>query len=49
MLAPCAVRSLRADLEPGTFVIPDQVVDRTQSRIGTFFDVSAVHVPFADP
>jgi 5'-methylthioadenosine phosphorylase len=49
VLAPCAVGSLRADLGPGTFVLPDQVVDRTDGRPGTFFDVGAVHVPFADP
>ena len=37
------------DLGPGSFVLPDQVVDRTNGRAGTFFDVGAVHVPFADP
>jgi 5'-methylthioadenosine phosphorylase len=49
VLAPCAVGSLRADLGPGTFVLPDQLVDRTDGRPGTYFDVGAVHVPFADP
>lgn len=49
VLAPCAVGSLRNDLRPGTFVLPDQLVDRTDGRVGTFFDVGAVHVPFADP
>lgn len=49
VLAPCAVGSLRGDLGPGTFVLPDQVVDRTDGRPGTFFDTGAVHVPFADP
>src|ERR1043165_8981546 len=29
VLAPCAVGSLRADLGPGSLVVPDQVVDRT--------------------
>jgi 5'-methylthioadenosine phosphorylase len=49
VLAPCAVGSLRAELGPGTFVVPDQLVDRTTSRSQTFYDEGAVHVPFADP
>lgn len=49
VLAPCAVGSLRPELGPGTFVLPDQVVDRTSGRRGTYFDTGAVHVPFADP
>lgn len=49
VLAPCAVGSLRADLGPGTFVLPDQVVDRTSGRRSTFFDTGAAHVGFADP
>ncbi len=49
VLAPCAVGSLRPDLGPGTFVLPDQVVDRTSGRVQTYFDTDAVHVPFADP
>jgi 5'-methylthioadenosine phosphorylase len=50
VLGPCAVGSLRGDLGAGTFVVPDQLVDRTTSRIQTYFDAgAAVHVPFADP
>jgi 5'-methylthioadenosine phosphorylase len=49
VLAPCAVGSLRPELGPGTFLLPDQVVDRTSGRVGTYFDTGAVHVPFADP
>jgi len=49
VLGPCAVGSLRADLGPGTFVLPDQLVDRTSGRVRTYFDTGAVHVPFADP
>jgi 5'-methylthioadenosine phosphorylase len=49
VLAPCAVGSLRAELGPGTFVIPDQLVDRTTGRAQTFFDEGACHIPFADP
>jgi 5'-methylthioadenosine phosphorylase len=50
ILAPSAVGSLRADLRPGTFVVPDQVVDRTSAREHTVFGPGAVgHVGFADP
>jgi 5'-methylthioadenosine phosphorylase len=51
LLAPGAVGSLRPDLAPGSFVVPDQVVDRTRGRAGTFADRpgGACHVPFADP
>jgi 5'-methylthioadenosine phosphorylase len=49
VLAPCAVGSLRPGLRPGTFLIPDQVVDRSSGREGTYFEQGAVHVGFADP
>ncbi|MFF4953276.1 S-methyl-5'-thioadenosine phosphorylase [Streptomyces chattanoogensis] len=49
ILAPCAVGSLRRDLGPGTLAIPDQLVDRTNGRVQTFYDEGAVHVSFADP
>lgn len=50
VLAPCAVGSLRRDSGPGTFVICDQLVDRTHSRADTFYDgPQVVHVSLADP
>lgn len=50
VLAPCAVGSLRADLGPGTFVVCDQLVDRTCGRADTYFDGPQVtHVSLADP
>jgi 5'-methylthioadenosine phosphorylase len=49
VLAPCAVGSLRPDLGPGRLVVPDQLVDRTTTRVQTFYDTGAVHVTFADP
>jgi 5'-methylthioadenosine phosphorylase len=49
VVAPCAVGGLRPELGPGSFVVPDQLVDRTTSRIQTFYDTGAVHVNFADP
>ena len=45
-----AVGSLKESLEPGKFVIVDQFIDRTFSRIKTFFDEEIVaHVSMAKP
>jgi 5'-methylthioadenosine phosphorylase len=50
IVAPYAVGSLRAGLGPGTFVLPDQFVDRTSGREHTYFDGPDVrHVSAADP
>ncbi|GIF07118.1 S-methyl-5'-thioadenosine phosphorylase [Actinoplanes siamensis] len=49
IIAPCAVGGLRPELGPGTFVVPDQLIDRTSGRVQTFYDEGAVHVSFADP
>ncbi|HEY5033106.1 MAG TPA: 5'-methylthioadenosine phosphorylase, partial [Actinomycetes bacterium] len=49
VVAPSAVGGLRADLGPGTLVVPDQFVDRTSGRVQTFYDQGAVHVSMADP
>jgi 5'-methylthioadenosine phosphorylase len=45
-----AVGSLKQELAPRDFVIPDQFVDRTCGRQSTFFGEGLVaHVSFADP
>lgn len=49
VLAPCAVGGLQIEYGPGTFVVPDQLVDRTTARVQTYFDENACHVAFADP
>jgi 5'-methylthioadenosine phosphorylase len=49
IIAPCAVGALDRSLAPGDLVVPDQILDRTSGRDATFYDDSAVHVPFADP
>lgn len=49
IIAPCAVGGLRPELGPGTFVVPDQLIDRTSGRAQTFYDTGAVHISFADP
>lgn len=38
VLAPCAVGSLRPEIEPGHFVIADQFIAKTKARKDTFFD-----------
>jgi 5'-methylthioadenosine phosphorylase len=58
VLGPCAVGGLRPEYGPGTLLIPDQLVDRTKSRVQSFYDgrprddgqrPNVVHVAFADP
>ncbi len=58
VLGPCAVGGLRPEYGPGTLLIPDQLVDRTQARTQTFYDgepladgttPNVVHLSFADP
>lgn len=50
VFGPCASGSLQAHVAPGSFVVPDQIVDRTWGRPDTFFEGPAVHhVAFGDP
>jgi 5'-methylthioadenosine phosphorylase len=49
ILASGAVGSLREELAPKTLVIPDQVIDKTYRRAGTFYEELAVHVELASP
>jgi 5'-methylthioadenosine phosphorylase len=50
IVAPAACGSLKPELAPGTFVICDQFVDRTQARESTFYDgPQTTHVSAADP
>ncbi len=50
ILAPCAAGSLQKHVEPGHFVVCDQLVDRTSGRIQSFYDGPATtHVSLADP
>jgi len=45
-----AMGSLQANLAPRDFIVPDQLIDRTFSRAGTFFDEGVVaHIAFGDP
>ena len=50
IISVSAVGSLKENLQPGKFVIVDQFIDRTFSRIKTFFDEEIVaHVSMAKP
>ena len=50
IIASGAVGSLREHIRPKDLVIPDQVIDKTYRRIGSFFDeYFAAHVEFAAP
>ncbi|MBW7922141.1 MAG: S-methyl-5'-thioadenosine phosphorylase [Rubellimicrobium sp.] len=45
-----AVGSLREDVAPGDFLIPDQFIDRTRGRVSSFFGQGCVaHVGMAHP
>jgi 5'-methylthioadenosine phosphorylase len=50
LILPCAAGSLQREVAPGSFVIADQVVDRTSGRADTFYDgPETTHVSFAEP
>lgn len=50
ILSASAVGSLKEHLAPLDILLPDQFIDRTRSRISTFFGNGiAAHVTFADP
>lgn len=38
VISPCAVGSLQRHIEPGSFLVTDQFVDRTKGRADTFYD-----------
>jgi 5'-methylthioadenosine phosphorylase len=50
ILGPAACGALKPELEPGTFVVCDQFVDRTRGREDTFYDgPQTTHVSAAEP
>jgi 5'-methylthioadenosine phosphorylase len=50
IVGPSACGSLKPELEPGTFLVCDQFVDRTTGREATFYDgPQTTHVSAADP
>jgi len=49
IIASGAVGSLRDEFRPRDLVVPDQLIDKTHRRPGTFFENAAVHVEFSEP
>ena len=50
IVAVNAVGSFRAEIKPGDLLIPDQIIDRTRSRVNSFFEGGVVvHIQFAHP
>ena len=52
VVAVAAVGGIRSDLEPGVLVVPDQIIDYTHGRAGTFFtggDTGVQHIDFTLP
>jgi 5'-methylthioadenosine phosphorylase len=50
VIASGAVGSLREEIKPKDLAIPDQVIDKTYRRVGTFFDdFLAAHVELSSP
>jgi 5'-methylthioadenosine phosphorylase len=52
LLSVSAVGSLKAEIAPLDLVVPDQLIDRTRSRVMTFFNDNCgivAHAGFADP
>jgi 5'-methylthioadenosine phosphorylase len=50
IISVSAVGSLKEDLRPSEFLVPDQFFDRTSKRVSTFFGEGMVaHVAFAHP
>lgn len=49
LVSSSAVGGLHPDYAPGTFVVTDQLVDRTWGRPDTFFEDEVQHLSFADP
>src|SRR5271163_3784748 len=50
IISVSAVGSLREELRPGEFLVPDQFFDRTKGRVSTFFgDGLVAHVTFDKP
>ena len=52
VISVAAVGGIRADLSPGTIVLPDQIIDYTHGRAFTYFDGRegpVTHIDFTQP
>lgn len=50
IIAICSAGSFKEEIKPGHLLVPDQLIDRTQGRVSTFFGNGVVaHIAFAEP
>jgi 5'-methylthioadenosine phosphorylase len=50
IIAVNSAGSFKSEINPGDLVVPDQLIDRTSGRPGSFFGEGIVaHIPFANP
>jgi 5'-methylthioadenosine phosphorylase len=49
VVSSSAVGGLHPDYAPGTFVVTDQLIDRTWGRADTYYEDEVQHLSFADP
>ena len=49
IIATNSVGCISPDLKPGGVVLPDDFIDFTKSRVGTFYDSEVVHVDVSEP
>ena len=50
IIAICSAGSFKKEIKPGELLIPDQLIDRTRSRVNSFFGEGIVaHIAFAEP
>ncbi len=50
VIATNAVGAINADYKPGDLVVPDDIIDMTKSRVGTYFDNTPVtHIDVSQP
>ncbi len=52
LVSVATVGGIRADLEPGSLLLPDQIIDYTHGRAATFYegpDQPVIHIDFTEP
>lgn len=52
VISVCAVGGIRADIKPGTVIVPDQIIDYTWSREHTLYEqdlTEVTHIDFTEP
>jgi 5'-methylthioinosine phosphorylase len=52
VISVCAVGGIRADIKPGSVIVPDQIIDYTWSREHTLYEqdlTEVTHIDFTEP